>query len=70
MIYAFVCQKCGKSFDLRASVADMEKGLRPECPACGSKDAVQDFSGVGMMFGSPGRGSPPFCGPGSGAGCC
>ncbi len=69
MIYAFVCHKCGRRFDVRASVAEMDKGLQPECPACGSKDAEQDFSGVGMVFGSSG-GMPPMCGPGSGAGCC
>jgi putative FmdB family regulatory protein len=70
VIYAFVCKKCGKPFDVRASVAEMDKGLSPQCPACGSKNVVQDFSGVGMVFRSPGGGSPPICGPGSGAGCC
>ncbi len=70
MTYAFVCQKCGQKFDIRASVAEMEKGLTPQCPRCSSKDAIQDFSGVGMVFGSPGGSTAPICGPGSGAGCC
>ncbi len=70
MIYAFVCKKCGRKFDVRATVAEMDKGLTPQCPHCNSKDAVQDFSGVGMVFRSPGGGMPPMCGPGSGAGCC
>ncbi len=69
MIYAFFCRKCGQHFDVRASVAEMDKGVDPECPRCGSKGAEQDLSGVGMVFNSPG-GGPPMCGPGSGPGCC
>ncbi len=70
MIYAFVCQKCGKSFDVRATVAEMERGLEPQCPACKSPDTRQDLSGVGMIFRGGGRGGPPMCGPGNGGGCC
>jgi putative FmdB family regulatory protein len=70
VIYAFSCQKCGESFDMRATVAEMERGLEPKCPRCGSGDATQDYSNVGMMFRSDGRGGPPMCGPGSGGGCC
>ncbi len=70
MIYAFVCQGCGKSFDLRATMAERERGIETLCPHCGSKDTKQDFRGIGMIFGAGGRGSPPICGPGAGGGCC
>jgi putative FmdB family regulatory protein len=69
MIYAFKCEECAEQFDVRASVAEMDEGLHPECPSCGSPKVVQDFTNVGMMFRSP-QGGGPLCGPGTGAGCC
>ncbi len=70
MIYAYVCDKCGASFTVKATVAEKERGLALRCPACGSSTATQDFSGVGVMLRGPGVAGPGTCGPGSGAACC
>jgi putative FmdB family regulatory protein len=69
MIYAYVCDRCGASFTVKATLAEKERGLSPPCPRCGSRDVTQDLSGVGVVRG-PGAGGPSVCGPGSGAGCC
>lgn len=71
MIYAYRCEHCGKQFDVQATLAEKERGLHPRCPDCNSREVLQDFSGVGILTRSGGGGAaPPFCGPGSGAGCC
>ena len=70
MIYAFKCEECNQPFDVRATVAEMDRGLHPECPSCHSSKVVQDFTNVGMVFRGGGQGGGPFCGPGAGGGCC
>ena len=70
MIYAYICDKCGASFTVKATLTEKERGLAPRCPRCGSTDATQDLSGVGVILRGPGAGGSPMCGPGSGAGCC
>ncbi len=70
MTYEYECDDCGASIEVRATLAEKERGLRVKCPKCGSTKTTQAFRTVNMFIGS-GRGSPPpFCGPGSGAGCC
>ncbi len=70
MIYAFKCEECNQQFDVRASVAEMDQGLHPECPSCRSPKVVQDFTNVGMVFRGGGQRGGPRCGPGAGGGCC
>lgn len=70
MIYAYHCEECGTAFTVRATLAEKERGLTPRCPACGSREVGQDFASVGIVRSGGGGGSVPFCGPGSGAGCC
>ena len=69
MIYAFVCDTCGASFTVKATLAEKEQGLVLVCPQCKSRDVSQDFSGVGLLRG-PGSAGPSGCGPRSGTGCC
>lgn len=70
MIYEYRCQKCGTLVEIRASLAEKERGLHPECPRCGGTRFQQVFTAVNVIT-RPGGGSlPPLCGPGTGAGCC
>jgi len=65
--YEYQCDTCGKQFEIKATVAEKKRGLRLECPACGSTQATQVYSSMSVITRSPGGG---FCGPGSGPGCC
>jgi putative FmdB family regulatory protein len=62
MTYAYMCEKCGEHFSVRATLAEKERGLQVHCPRCGSAEVAQDFSGVGMGFGA--RPGSSCCGPG------
>lgn len=70
MIYAYHCEACGTDFTVRATLAEKERGLSPDCPACGSRQVEQDFASVGIVRSGGGRGPAPLCGPGAGPGCC
>ncbi len=70
MIYAYQCDKCGADFNVKATLAEKERGLDLRCPKCGGKKVSQDLRGVGLGASTP-RGSGPSssgCCPGSG--CC
>lgn len=73
MIYDYKCTQCGETFEVWATLAEKEKGLRPECPKCSSKNTRQMMSAV-SIGGSSKTGSnmnmPPMCGPAAGPGCC
>lgn len=70
MTYEYACEDCGALHEVRATLAEKERGLRPRCPNCGSSRLRQVFTAVNVIT-RPGGGSvPPRCGPGSGAGCC
>jgi len=71
MTYEYKCDRCGKEFEVKATIAEKTRGLRLECPACGSPKATQIFTSMALFSRSgSGGGTPPYCGPGSGAGCC
>lgn len=71
MTYEYECNDCGRRYEIKATISEKERGLRLDCPKCHSARATQVLSSVNMMTGSRGGGAaPPFCGPGSGAGCC
>jgi len=69
MIYAYHCEECGTEFTVRATLAEKERGLTPQCPACGSREVSQDFASVGIVR-SGGGGPASCCGPGAGRGYC
>lgn len=72
MTYEYKCDVCGAMLEIRATIAEKERGLQVECPACGGAKVTQVFTTVNVITRSA-RGSgapPPFCGPGSRAGCC
>lgn len=72
--YEYVCSECQNRFDVHATLAEKEKGLKLECPNCHSKKAIQVFGNFMVMGGSKSGGfnpcSMPGCGPTAGPGCC
>ena len=66
--YEYACPDCATKFNVRASFSEKEKGLKPVCPKCGSKDTVQVFGSVMILARS--RGSSPPCCPGGDSKCC
>lgn len=71
MIYDYKCARCGEIFDVWATLAEKEKGLRPQCPKCNSEDTRQMIGSVNLAGNlKTGGGMPPMCGPAAGPGCC
>jgi putative FmdB family regulatory protein len=71
MTYEYRCDRCGESYEVRATVAEKSRGLPVARPACGSTEATQVYTSMSVLTRAGGSGSPPgCCGPGSGAGCC
>ncbi len=66
--YEYVCTECQTRMEIRATIAEKEKGLTVICPKCWSKKTAQVFSGFMMMGATKGNGSAPNCGPG--CSCC
>ena len=69
MIYAYVCNKCGVSFMVHATLDEKRRGLEPVCPSCESREVRQDYSNIDLLrrmnsTGLSGRG------PSGKAGCC
>ena len=65
MIYEYVCKICNQHFEVWATVAEKEKGLKAVCPACGSGDSRQAMGS--FAIGGRSRGRPSLgcgCGPG------
>ena len=71
MTYEYRCDSCETVFEIKATVAEKTRGLRLECPTCGSPQATQVYRSMAVLSRSgSGGGAPPYCGPGSEAGCC
>ncbi|MCM8819388.1 MAG: zinc ribbon domain-containing protein, partial [Candidatus Omnitrophica bacterium] len=68
--YEYLCLDCHNKFDVKATLAEKERGLKPECPKCHSKNTAQVFSNFMVMGGSKsensnvGGGVRPGCGYG------
>ena len=69
-IYEYLCTECGEKIEVKASVAEKERGLKVTCPKCGSKKMAQVFGSFSTFSSSKGRSNPPICGPMAGPGCC
>jgi len=68
--YEYICKECGEKIEIKATISEKEKGLKLNCPKCGSGKMIQVF-GRFFVFGSAkGGSSPSMCGPSSGPGCC
>lgn len=68
-IYEYFCQDCENKFEIKASFAEKEQGLKVECPRCGSSKTVQVFGNF-FTFSKGGPSSGSGCGPSSTPGCC
>jgi putative FmdB family regulatory protein len=71
--YDYRCEKCLNPFALQASISDYERGLKVECPACGSKRVRRTISTVSILGSSRDntRSSSGCCGDSGGnSGCC
>ncbi len=74
-IYAFQCEHCGHTFDVRATIYERQQGLNPECPQCHAQESQQVITSGLMLRGgadSASRRPAPAagCGWGAGPGCC
>ncbi|MBQ5972813.1 MAG: zinc ribbon domain-containing protein [Oscillospiraceae bacterium] len=70
--YTFVCNSCGKQFEVRCSVAEKDSGS-VVCPGCGANELDRVFQGFSVAVKSP----SPSCGQESACpraaacgGCC
>ena len=71
MTYEYKCDECGTALEIRATMAEKERGLDIACPRCGSLKVSQVFTTLNVLTHagrdrSPGSG----CGPDAGGGCC
>lgn len=41
--YEFICRDCRRIAEVKQSLADRDKGEKPVCPDCGSKNMTQFF---------------------------
>ncbi len=48
MIYEYVCSCCNNKFEVKATLEEKEKGLKPECPNCYSKDVIRVFGQISI----------------------
>jgi len=72
-VYEYFCQECEENFEIKATLQEKERGLKVNCPICGSNKAIQVFGGIAIFSKGAGRGSfssMPGCGPVCGPGCC
>jgi putative FmdB family regulatory protein len=51
-VYEYQCSDCGHKFDVVATLAEKEAGLKPKCPKCGRLRANQVFSRFTLLTGS------------------
>jgi putative FmdB family regulatory protein len=69
--YDYVCQHCGRSFELRLSMAQYSESKTPRCPQCASPSVTRPFAPVNVVTGSRSGGGPaPSCDPAGGSCCC
>lgn len=69
-IYEYFCQGCDKKFEIKASMSDKEKGLKTNCPACGSKKTVRILGNFFTPHKGHGESGGGCCGPNQTPGCC
>jgi putative FmdB family regulatory protein len=69
--YDYRCTECGAVFEVRASIKEMEAGLKVECPQCHAGEVRQVITAGLVIHGSSGDSrSLCGCGPNAGPGCC
>lgn len=66
--YEYVCTECQTRIEIRATIAEKEKGLTVICPKCGSNKTAQVFNSFMMIGTTKGNAAAQNCGPG--CSCC
>lgn len=51
-VYEFKCEDCGRQFDLVASLAEFDAGLKPTCPKCAGRKCRQLIGRVTLLTSS------------------
>ncbi|MGQ9818220.1 MAG: FmdB family zinc ribbon protein [bacterium] len=60
-IYEYLCSNCGERIEVKATIAEKEKGIKVICPKCGSDKILQVFSSFMVMDPKGGKDNPPTC---------
>lgn len=71
--YDFVCEECQATFEVRATIAEYERGLQLACPHCRSATVRRAISSVAVLSGeqqSAGGQPPRACGGSDGPCWC
>lgn len=45
-VYDYICRDCGTISEVRATLAEKEKGLEETCPSCKSTNMTQYFGNM------------------------
>lgn len=69
-LYSFQCQRCGKTFDVRASIKERVDGLFPDCPNSDSPDVRQLIAAAPVIRSTKTTSSVTCCGSNKRSGCC
>ncbi len=51
-VYEFKCEDCGRHFDVVASLAEFDAGLKPVCPGCAGRTCRQVIGRVTLLTSS------------------
>lgn len=67
--YDCACEDCGKKCEVRASISEYSKGIKPQCPHCGSEKSIRTFTSINVLTARPeGDSRAGMCGPTAGPG--
>ncbi len=67
-VYEYRCNRCGREFEIRASIPEYSKALEPVCPECGARECERLLSLAAILGDSTSRcENPRGGGPGP---CC
>lgn len=51
-VYEFACTDCGRKYEIVATLAEFDAGLKPACPKCGGKRCKQVIGRVTLLTSS------------------
>jgi putative FmdB family regulatory protein len=49
-IYGYVCNSCGKSFDLMLAITESNPPRKPVCPHCGKDNTQREWNAPAVVF--------------------
>ncbi len=70
-VYEFVCEDCGKTMEVWATIEELSRGLEPVCECCGSRRLTRKLSAPSLGSSVPSRPARQGgCDTGGGRSCC